>query len=225
MKKINIAIDGPAGSGKSTTAKLVAEKLGMLYLDTGAMYRAVTLMARRSQIEMSDGPKIAEHMDRSEIVLRNENGSLRVFLDGEDVTEQIRLPEISAQVSLVSSHREVRERLVRQQKKISGNGGIVMDGRDIGTVVLPHADLKIFLVADPAVRAARRLADFQRNGILSTAARVEEEIIKRDSFDSSRKESPLRKADDAIEVDTTTLTIDEQVQRIVELAKRIVAKG
>lgn len=221
-----IAIDGPAASGKSTTARLVAGRLGYTYIDTGAMYRAVTLAADHREIDPADGPAVERLAGELDISFApQEDGTNRTLLDGEDVTGEIRRPEISAAVSLVSSWRGVRTAMVDLQRKMAGEGGVVLDGRDIGTVVFPDADLKIFLVADIEERARRRLGDLSAGGVATDLDRVAEDLRERDRSDSTRAESPLRPAADAIHIDTSGLTIDDQVERVIELARRAASKN
>jgi CMP/dCMP kinase len=214
LKKILIAIDGPAGSGKSTTAKLVAKKLGYIHLDTGAMYRAVTLRVLKSRLDPSDEKETVKMAEESEIILSNGNG-LRVALDGEDVTEEIRTEEVTKNVSLVSSYAGVRKVMVEKQRAMGSRKGCVVDGRDIGTVVFPDADLKFYMIADIMERARRRQAELSESGTELPIVQVVHELKERDQKDSSREVSPLRMADDAIEIDTTHLTIDEQVAKIL----------
>ncbi len=222
-KKLVIAIDGPAASGKSTTAKLVAARLGYLHIDTGAMYRAFTLKLLRSGLDGFYSRKIAQLAEATRIELQPENGSLKVLLDGEDVTEKIRSPEVTAAVSSVSTVREVRLAMVKEQRRLGKAGGVVLEGRDIGTVVFPDADLKIFMVASIEARALRRQREMEAQGIVADLETLIKEIRERDEKDSSREESPLRKADDAIELDTSTMTIDEQVEFVVQKAKEKIA--
>jgi CMP/dCMP kinase len=222
IKKIAIAIDGPAASGKSTTAKLVAKKLGYLHIDTGAMYRAMTLKVLNEEIDLSDQRKIERLAKSSCIGLEIEDVSLRIVLDGNDVTKKIRTPLVTQSVSVVSSYEGVREIMVRKQKKMAEVGGVVLEGRDIGTVVLPDAELKIFMVASVEERAKRRKKDLALSGIESEEKDIIKEIEIRDKKDSTRTASPLRKANDAIELDTSNLTIDEQVNFIVEKARNII---
>ncbi len=207
-----VAIDGTAASGKSTTAREAAKRLSFTYIDTGAMYRVVTLKAIRDGVDLSDGGALAELADRTDITIRGE----RIFLDGEDVTEQIRLPEVDRRVSLVSSYPEVRKRLVETQRRLGMRGRIICEGRDIGTVVFPDAHLKIFLVADLSERARRRKEELGQRGVELSQEQVEAELSRRDSFDSSRETSPLVRAHDAVLIDTTELTIEEEVERAVE---------
>ncbi len=217
-----IATAGPAASGKSTTAKLVAERLGYLHLDTGAMYRAITLRALREKVPVRDAKRMGVLARDSRIGLKRTKNGNRVFLQDEDVTEEIRTPEVSRQVSAVSSHPAVRAVLVEQQRLLAREGGVVLEGRDIGTVVLPGAELKIFMVADITERARRRRQDLAMTGLEVDDETVVQEIVNRDTLDSTRKASPLRKADDAIELDTSGLTIAEQVEFIVNKATEII---
>jgi cytidylate kinase len=223
-RKLVIAIDGPAASGKSTTARLVAEALGYVHIDTGAMYRAVTLKVLRAGIRPSDGERIERLLATTHVALRREGKATRVVLDGEDVNAEIRSPEVTRAVSMVSRHKIVREAMVREQRRMGSEGGIVLEGRDIGTVVFPDADLKFFMIAGIEARARRRREELEARGISPDMDGLIEEIRERDSQDSTREESPLRKAEDAIEVDTSDLTIEEQVRVVVEKV-RGVAEG
>jgi cytidylate kinase len=216
-----IAIDGPAGSGKSTTARLVAKALGYLHVDTGAMYRAITLKILRRGIRPDDDRAIGGILDGTRVELQKTAEGLQVLLDGLDVSKEIRTPEVSRAVSSVSSIKEVRAVMVREQRSMGAGGGIVLEGRDIGTVVFPDADLKIFLVAKPEERARRRLEELRLQGVTSELQTILQEMRERDRLDSTRAESPLRQAEDAVEIDTTGLTVEEQVQRIVELARNV----
>jgi cytidylate kinase len=222
LKKIIIAIDGPAASGKSTTAKLVAERLGYLHIDTGAMYRAMALKVLRSNISPSDSAAIARLTTTTSVrLIRTEDAEqkLRVELDGQEVSDDIRLPEVTNIVSAVSIVPEVRALMVSEQRAMGSEGGIVLEGRDIGTVVFPNAEVKIFMKADSRERARRRVKELEGKGVAVPLEKLEQEIIERDSIDSQRELSPLRKADDAFELDTTKLTIDEQVNFIVKKAE------
>ena len=214
-RKLVIAIDGPAASGKSTTAKLVAERLGYMHVDTGAMYRAITLKVLRSGLAPDDRAGITRLLDMTRVQLRDERGTLRVLLDGRDVTEEIRTPEVTRAVSAVSSLPEVREVMVREQRALGSNGGIVLEGRDIATVVFPDADCKFFLIADLGVRAERRLRELCAQGVSADLEDLKKEIGERDRFDSTRAVSPLRKAADAVEIDTSDMTIEQQVDVVV----------
>ncbi len=222
MRKIIIAIDGPAGSGKSTTARLVAQRLGYKYIDTGAMYRALTLKVIESGIDPNDENEIVKLAENTRIELLYRNGDLKVFLDGEDVTEKIRSPQVTSLVSLVSAHPKVREAMVKKQRELGKNGGVVMDGRDIGTVVFPEADLKIFMKADVKERARRRQKEMQSQGFYVELDELIKDIEERDKFDSTREVAPLKKAEDAIEIDTTNLTIEEQVEIVLKKAYEII---
>lgn len=218
-----IAIDGPAGAGKSTTARRVAERLGYPYLDTGAMYRALALALLRQNPTL-DPQKAKEALARAQLRVVWERGALRVFLDDEDVTEAIRTPEVSQAASRISAWPEVRARLLEEQRRIGraweqAYGGVVLDGRDIGTVVFPEAEVKVFLVADPEERARRRQRELAARGQEVPLEQVLSEILQRDAQDQQRTLAPLRKAKDAIELDTTSLSIDEQVQRVCELIR------
>ncbi len=221
MKKIIIAIDGPAGSGKSTTARHVAQSLGYVYIDTGAMYRAVTLGWLRSGLELSD-ENVADVLNKLKIELKQSDDGQKTFLNGEDVSDAIRLPEVSRYVSPVSAMSYVRSKLVDEQRRMGMEGGIVMDGRDIGTVVFPYADLKIYLVASISARAERRALELKNKGIEFDVEEIKNLIRDRDTFDSSRPISPLTKAPEAVEVDTSNLTIEEQVDLILGLAQQII---
>jgi cytidylate kinase len=218
-----VAIDGPAGSGKSTTARAVAERLGFRYLDTGAMYRAVTLAFVRAGVE-AGSDEARRLLATIRIDLEGEQGGLRVWLDGEDVTEAIRLPDVSAAVSGVAAVPAVRESLVREQRRLAETYeqrglGVVLDGRDIGTVVFPNAPVKVFLVADDAVRARRRMQELRLQGVEIAYEDVLEDLRRRDRLDSSRKHAPLRKAPDAMELDTTNLSIAQQVDFVERLVR------
>lgn len=214
MKKI-IAVDGPAGAGKSTVSKIVAEKLNFTYIDTGAMYRAVGLKVFESGQSLTE-KFLAEVTEKIEIEL-DEAG--KIFLDGEDVTKKIRTPEISRLASDVSKFGFVRKKLTDLQRKMAAKGSVIMDGRDIGTEVLPNADLKIFLTASIEERAKRRFDELKAKGQAVELAEIEKEIAARDKQDSERKIAPLKKADDAILLDTTNLTIEEVVDKILGLAR------
>jgi CMP/dCMP kinase len=212
MPGFQVAIDGPAGSGKSTISQKVAKRLNWTHIDTGAMYRAVTLKAIRAGIDLSD-PNAYRFLETLDIRYEKDV----IFLDNRDVSEEIRSQEVTDNVSLVSSLPVVREVLVRLQRASAMDGNIVMDGRDIGTVVLPDADLKVFLNANVIERAKRRYAEHMRKGKTDPMDKVIEDIRTRDRKDSTRASSPLRKADDAIELDTTYLTVDDVVNKILEL--------
>lgn len=223
MNKIfSIAIDGPAGAGKSTVAKAVAKELGAVYLDTGAMYRTMGLYMNRKGVE--GAYSIGRACTEPEIEVRFADGVQRMLLDGEDVTEAIRSPEASMLASKVSAVAEVRERLVELQQRFAEGNSVVMDGRDIGTHVLPNATLKIFLTASSEVRAERRFKELQAKGKDEPFEKVLKEIIERDYADSNRAVSPMRQAKDAVRVDTSDMTQDEAVAAIVALARKAVGE-
>jgi cytidylate kinase len=218
MRKITIAIDGPAASGKSTVAKEVAKALNYIYIDSGAMYRALTLKALRSNIDVKDEASLVEMTKVSKITL----DGVHIYLDDEDVSEAIRSIDVTNNVSAVSSYEGVREEMVNLQKEYGKKGGIVMDGRDIGTTVFPNAELKIFQIASVEERANRRYKENMRKGIACDLNTLKEEIKVRDFKDSTRSVSPLRKASDAIELDTSNLEPKEVVDKIIELARKII---
>ncbi|HEM6302414.1 TPA: (d)CMP kinase [Streptococcus suis] len=225
MKSIQIAIDGPASSGKSTVAKIIAKDLGYTYLDTGAMYRSATYLALTNGVEVTDQDRIVDLLAQNPIRFgRDEDGQQLVFVGDEDVTLPIRDNQVTNNVSAVASLPLVREELVRLQQEIAQAGGIVMDGRDIGTVVLPQAELKIFLIASVEERALRRFKENTERGIETDLETLKEEIAARDYKDSNRAVSPLKAADDAITFDTTGVSIEGVVQFISEKAKEILDK-
>lgn len=230
MKNITIAIDGFSSCGKSTMAKELAKKLGYIYIDTGAMYRAVTLYTLRENLWINentpDKAEIIKHMDMITIGLSCESGMNKIYLNGEDVSLDIRSMEVSSRVSYISEIPQVREKLTREQRLMGKNGAIVMDGRDIGTNVFPFAELKIFLTADKKVRAERRLKEFRDKGDDKiTLEDVIKNIEQRDFIDSNRDVAPLRKADDAIVLDNSNLSIDEQNRILMDLYKKAVEKS
>lgn len=212
-----IAIDGPAGSGKSTTARLVAAKLGYQYLDTGAMYRALTMQALRQSIAPSDSCKLLELARGLNFTFKTEHDINRVFVNNEEVTNDIRRMDVTQKVSEVSAHKDVREVMVAKQRALGQNGGIVAEGRDTTTVVFPQADLKVYLIASPEVRAHRRFLELQRANVKSTESEQLADLRRRDAFDSGREHSPLTCAPDAMVIDTSAMTIDEQVDKIIEM--------
>ena len=217
---MQVAIDGPASSGKSTISKLIAKENHFVYLDTGAMYRVVTLAVLKNQISLDDHRAIEQLVQTIEISFSMQDGKQSVFMNGEDVTDEIRSVEVTRNVSAVSALKEVRTRLVHLQREIAENHSIIMDGRDIGTVVLPQAEIKIFLVASVEERARRRFIENQEKGIEMSYEELVEDIRRRDHIDSTRKESPLRKAEDAIEVDTTKMTIEDVVKVVTALIQK-----
>jgi CMP/dCMP kinase len=212
-----IAIDGPSGAGKSTLGKMLAKSLGLLYLDTGAMYRAVALAVTRSNINIEDQPKVAAIAEKAKIELLGEPDDLHVFLDSEDVTAEIRTLEIAQAASVVSTNSEVRKVMVRHQREI-GNAapkGCVLEGRDIGSVVFPGANIKFFLTAKPEARARRRFEEDKANGRASTYEQTLAEINERDQRDVTRSDSPLVIADDAVVIDTSELDLTEVFEAMV----------
>lgn len=222
MEKISIAIDGPASSGKSTVAKLLASDFNFIYVDTGAMYRAITFLAIKHQVAFSDEVALAELTKKYPISFKQSGRGQLVFVNDEEVTEAIRQPDVTAAVSEVSAHGMVREELVKAQRQLAKTGGIVMDGRDIGTTVLPQAEVKIFLVASVEERAQRRYKENQAKGIQMDFETIKEAIAKRDYLDSHREVSPLVQAQDAQLVDTTGMSIEQVVTKIKDI---IQAKG
>lgn len=217
MTKLTIAIDGPASSGKSTIAKEVAHQLGITYIDTGAMYRGITLALIERNIPFNDVEKIVDLMNQTKMEFKIIEGSQHLFLEGVDVSEAIRSVDVTQNVSEVSAIPEVRTHLVTLQQKMAEATSVVMDGRDIGTVVLPNAPHKFFFTASPQVRALRRYKENMAKGLTSqTLEEIEAAIIERDRYDSTREHSPLKQADDAILIDTGDLTIDETVTQIIQ---------
>lgn len=218
---MQVAIDGPASAGKSTVAKIIAKKLSFVYIDTGAMYRACTVIARDNKIDYSDEDAILKAIDKTGIEFKAVNGEQKVYAGSKDISLEIRTPEISANVSQVSALAEVRKKMVSLQREMAGQTNVIMDGRDIGTTVLPNAEVKIFLVASAHSRAERRLLDLKQRGIHSdkTVDEIEKDIANRDYKDSHRKISPLKKASDAIKIDTTNMTIDQVVNTILKKIK------
>jgi cytidylate kinase len=216
-----IAIDGPAGAGKSTVTRKIAEALGLLYLDTGAMYRAVTWLILQSGVAIDDEVAIAEIVSQCQIELIPDGEKPRTVINGQDVSEAIRSLEVTANVSAIAAQWAVRQALVKQQQAFGEQGSIVAEGRDIGTTVFPDAELKIFLTASVQERAKRRLLELHSQGKTEiTQEQLEQDIAGRDQLDSNRAISPLRKATDAVEVQTDNLTIDHVVQRVVDLYRQ-----
>lgn len=216
-----IAIDGPAGSGKSTTAKKLAQKLGYLYIDTGAMYRAITFLALRSNVT-GDEKKIIELAENSDIELNFIDGETKIRVNGEDLTSDIRTLEVNRNVSDVSKIAELRHILVKKQREMgTTSNGVVMEGRDITTVVFPDADLKVYLTASIEERAKRRAKEYAEKGIEVPIEEIKKNLENRDVIDSNRKVSPLTKAEDAVEIDTSELTIEEQVNKILQRAQEL----
>jgi len=213
--KCSIAIDGPAGAGKSSVARLLAKRLGFLHIDTGALYRALTLEVLRNSVKPTDAQEVAKIAEQANIEITPGSEGIRVLLNGEDVTKAIREPMVSENVSLVAQHPEVREYLLVLQRQLAADGGTVMDGRDIGTVVLPEADLKIFLTASAEERARRRMKELRAQGYKVTYKDVLLSIRARDNLDAERLVAPLRAATDAVPVDTTGKDVDTVVEEIL----------
>lgn len=216
-KRLSIAIDGPAAAGKSTVAKILAEKLSYIYIDTGAMYRAMTLKAIAEGIDLENENVLYQTLLRTNIKLVPSSKGQLVFLDEQDVTSDIRTSIVTNSVSTVSKHQTVRTEMVRRQQEFGASGGVVMDGRDIGTHVLPNAEVKVFLRASVEERALRRYTENLEKGFPSDLAQLTKEIAMRDKIDSERKIAPLKKAEDAVEIDTTTLEVEEVVGQIMAL--------
>jgi cytidylate kinase len=217
-----IAIDGPAGAGKSTIAKKVAKELGFIYVDTGAMYRAMALFMIKNGIQASEADKISATCEKADITIKHENGEQVVYLNGENVNGLIRTEEVGNMASASSVNGDVRRKLVELQQKLAAEVDVVMDGRDIGTVVLPNADVKVYLTASSRVRAERRFKELTAKGESCDIETIEKDIIDRDYRDMHREISPLKQADDATLVDSSDMTIDEVAQTIVDLYRKAV---
>jgi len=209
---MNIAIDGPAGAGKSTIAKILAEKLGMNYIDTGAMYRAITLKAIENNIDFNDVSSLINLVNNTDIKISNG----RIYLDSKDVTDKIRTPLVSQKVSKIAAISEIREKMICLQRELAENGNVIMDGRDIGTVVLPNASLKFFITATVEERAKRRFLELKAKGYNVNYDNIKKEILSRDEQDMKRKISPLKLAEDAIVIDTSNKEIEEIIQEILQ---------
>ncbi|MBE5860545.1 MAG: (d)CMP kinase [Butyrivibrio sp.] len=213
----SIAIDGPAGAGKSTIAKIVSKKLGFIYIDTGAMYRAMAVHLTRLGVDGNDFAAIEANIDSADISIGHENGEQVVYLNGENVNSQLRTEEVSSMASKSSANAKVREKLVELQRKQAKTTDVVMDGRDIGTVVLPDSNLKVYLTASSRVRAERRYKEMIEKGEQCDLDTIEKDIIERDHRDMTRENSPLKKADDAVEIDSSYMTIEEVADKIISL--------
>ncbi len=216
-----IAIDGPSGAGKSTTARLLAERLGYIYIDTGAMYRAVGWKAKREGIDPADEEKLADLCRRTEVTIKKDNNDPRFYVDGHDVSSEIRTPEMGLMASAVSKSPVVRARLLTLQRDLGRNGGVVMDGRDIGTVVFPDADVKFFLDAGAEERGRRRYLELKAKGMDVDLARITREIMERDQQDSMRSLAPLRRAADSVSIDSTSLDIGGVLERMLSEIEKV----
>ena len=215
----SIAIDGPAGAGKSTIAKIVSKKLGFIYIDTGAMYRAMAVHMIRNGVSGDDSSEVEKNIDSADISIGHENGEQVVFLNGENVNGQLRTEQVSAMASKTSANAKVREKLVELQRKQAKTTDVVMDGRDIGTVVLPDSQLKVYLTAGTRVRAERRYKELIAKGENCNIDEIEADIKERDHRDMTRENSPLKKANDAVEIDSSYMTIEEVADKIISLYK------
>lgn len=219
QKGLIIAIDGPSGAGKSTITKLLSQRLGYINIDTGAMYRTLALMVKRAGISLDDGEALQHVCSTVSIVFERNNGGYRVIANGEDVSDAIRTPEISLLTSAVSSKKVVREIMTRMQRDMGKDGGVVLEGRDIGTVVFPDADVKFFLSASVEERGRRRYEELMAKGEGVSLEQTIAEVARRDEQDSNREHAPLRKADDAIELDSTALSIEEVLAEMEKIIK------
>ncbi len=216
----NIAIDGPAGAGKSTVARAVAKKQNYIYVDTGAMYRAMALYLLRGKVDAADAEKIGRACENADITIGYEDGEQQVYLNGENVTGLLRTEEVGRMASAVSSYPKVREKLVELQKALAAKSDCVMDGRDIGTCVLPDAQVKVYLTASSTVRARRRFAELAAKGEVCDFEKIKADIEERDYRDMHREHSPLRQAEDAVLVDSSDMTVDEVIAHILNLCKK-----
>ena len=223
MKSFDVAIDGPSGAGKSSLARRCAAELGFLYVDTGAIYRTVGLAARRRGLDCKNEEAVAALLPELEIRMGYEDGEQRMFLNGEDVSREIRMPEISMCASDVSAHGSVRSFLLEMQRKLARENRVIMDGRDIGTVVLPEAKLKIYLTASPEARAERRMKELLAKGVETSFEEVLQDILKRDEQDMNREVAPLRRAEDAVLVDTTEIDFEGSFQLMCRIIRERMA--
>lgn len=222
MAKINVAIDGPAGAGKSTISRKAAEELGFIYVDTGALYRTVGVSAMRKKVDMESDEAIISVLPETKVEMKFIDGEQRMFLNGEDVSKEIRYPEASMAASRVSAVPKVRDFLFNLQRELAENNDCVMDGRDIGTVVLPHAQVKIFLTASPECRADRRFKELQEKGIEANYEEVLADIIKRDYNDSHRAVAPLKPAEDSILLDTSGNELPDSIKLVKDTIKKVI---
>ncbi len=220
MRRPVVTIDGPAGSGKSTTARMVARKLGYTYLDTGAMYRAMTVKALKTGVDLDDPDALARQARETDMAIRPDPDGTRVILDGTDVTDEIRTPEVTQASSIVAAAEGVRKRMVELQRQVGAGGGIVAEGRDMGSVVFKDAEIKIYLDASLGCRALRRKKELEAAGTAVDLEEMEKDIESRDIYDSSREHSPLIIPEGSIIVDTTEMTIEEQVKRVIQEVRK-----
>ena len=218
-KKIAIAIDGPAGAGKSSISKVVANKLGYLYIDTGAMYRSVTWAVLHNHIDVNNQKAVEALLPELDLTMEASDDSCKVFIAGQDVTDFIRTPQVNNAVSIVASYKGVRQYLVERQRLMAEAGGVILDGRDIGSVVLPNAELKIYLTASVEARAMRRYLEVKGTVNEQTLEDIKDSVMQRDDMDKNRKESPLIQVEDAVLVDSSEMTFDETVEHILHLVQ------
>ena len=217
--KIAVAVDGPAGAGKSSISKIVAKKLGYLYIDTGAMYRSVTWAVLHNHIDVNNKKAVEALLPELDLTMEASDDSCKVFIAGQDVTDFIRTPQVNNAVSIVASYKGVRQYLVERQRLMAEAGGVILDGRDIGSVVLPNAELKIYLTASVEARAMRRYLEVKGTVNEQTLEDIKESVMQRDDMDKNRKESPLIQVEDAVLVDSSEMTFDETVERILHLVQ------
>ncbi len=222
MKRFSIAVDGPAGSGKSTVAKQVAKRLGMIYVDTGAMYRTIALYCMQENISLEDEAAVVAALDNLNMKIQPQEEGQRIFLNGQDVTDEIRTTEIGKGASAVGAYQKVRERMVEMQQAMAQEHSVIMDGRDIGTVVLPDAEVKIYLDAGVEERARRRMGELEAKGETADLEEIKKMILQRDHNDMNRVHSPLKKAEDAVSLDSTGMCVEEVMQAILKIvAERV----
>ena len=217
--KIAVAVDGPAGAGKSSISKIVAKKLGYLYIDTGAMYRSVTWAVLHNHIDVNNQKAVEALLPELELTMEASDDSCKVFISGQDVTDFIRTPQVNNAVSIVASYKGVRQYLVERQRLMAEAGGVILDGRDIGSVVLPNAELKIYLTASVEARAMRRFLEVKGTVKEQTLEDIKDSVMQRDDMDKNRKESPLIQVEDAVLVDSSEMTFDETVEHILHLVQ------
>lgn len=217
--KIAVAVDGPAGAGKSSISKIVAKKLGYLYIDTGAMYRSVTWAVLHNHIDVNNQKAVEALLPDLDLTMEASDNSCKVFIAGQDVTDFIRTPQVNNAVSIVASYKGVRQYLVERQRLMAEAGGVILDGRDIGSVVLPNAELKIYLTASVEARAMRRYLEVKGTVNEQTLEDIKDSVMQRDDMDKNRKESPLIQVEDAVLVDSSEMTFDETVERILHLVQ------